>query len=69
MEARRDRVDVDSLDMTHSSSELLLVQTHGAEWMGRAERRGSVPGGDGAHCLHIPKGELSSEQQIWKWAL
>ena len=45
MEAKRGRMDTDSLDITHSKSELLLVQTHGAEWMGRAERRGGVPGG------------------------
>ena len=62
MEARRDRMDVDSLDVTHSRSELLLVQIHGAEWTGGAERRGSPPGGDGAHCLHFPAGELSSHQ-------
>ena len=39
-------MDVDSLDVTHSRSELLLVQIHGTEWTGGAERRGSPPGGD-----------------------
>lgn len=69
MEARRGRMDVDSLEVTGSRSELLLVQTHGAEWTGGAERRGGAPGGDGAHCLHVPEGELFSEQQTRQWAL
>ena len=44
MEARSGRMDVDSLEVTGSRSELLLVQTH------EAERRGNPPGGEGAHC-------------------
>lgn len=52
-----------------SRSELLLVQTRGAERTGRAERRGRAAGGDGAQCLHVPAGELSSEQQTRQWAL
>ena len=51
-------MDVDSLDVTHSRSELLLVQIHGAEWTGWAERRGGAPGGDGAHCLHVREGDF-----------
>ena len=49
MEARRERMDIEGLDVTHSGSEFLLVQTQGAEWSGRADRKGSPPGGDGAH--------------------
>ena len=48
MEARREIMDIEC-SVTHSRSEMLLVQTHGAEWMGRTERRGSVPGGEGGH--------------------
>ena len=44
MEARGERMDVEELEVTHSRSELLLVQTH------EAERRGNPPGGEGAHC-------------------
>ena len=61
MEARRGRMDVDSLEVTGSRSELLLVQTHGAEWTGGAERRGGAPGGDGAHCLHVPEDDFYRE--------
>ena len=45
----QERQDVDCLEVTHSRSELLLVQTHGAEWMGRIESRGSGPGVEGGH--------------------
>ena len=69
MESSRGRMEVDSLEVTRSGSELLLVQTRGAERTGRAERRGRAAGGDGAHCLHVPAGELSSEQQTWQRAL
>ena len=49
MEARRERMDIEGVEGTHSRSEMLLVQTHGAEWMGRAERRVRAPGGEGGH--------------------
>ena len=42
MEARRERMDMEGLDVTHSGSEFLLVQTQGAEWSGRADRKGSL---------------------------
>ena len=58
MEARRGRMDIDSLEVTGNRSELLLVQIHGAEWTGWAERRGGAPGGDGAHCLHVREGDF-----------
>ena len=49
MEARRERMDVEGIEVIRSRSELLLVQIHGIKQMGRAERRGGPSGGDGAH--------------------
>ena len=56
-------MDIEGVEVTRSRSELLLVQTHGAEWTGGAERRGRGPGGGRAHCPHFPAGALSSHQQ------
>lgn len=61
--------DIDSLDITATVGQSCFLSRHMGQsgWAGQ-RGRGGVPGGDGAYCLHIPEGELSSEQQIWQWA-
>ena len=68
MEAQRERMDVEGVEGTHNRSEMFLVLKHG---QGREEgqhfrrgRRSPLAG----HCLHVPAGKLSSQEQTWQWA-
>ena len=51
------------VEMTCSTSGLHLVQTHGAEWMGRED---GCPSRRGRNSL---VGKWPSQQQAWQWAL
>lgn len=49
VDARKERMDVDGVEVTRSRSRLLPVQIHSTKQLGSAERRGGPSGGDGAH--------------------